>query len=102
VRRRAGLSQRALAEKTGIPQSTIGRIESGAVDPRVSTLDALLAACDYDLETVPRLGLGVDRTQIRENLRLSREARLMRATREAAVFRLFEDARRKRRDRASA
>lgn len=30
ARRSAGLSQRALAEKAGVPQSTVARIESGS------------------------------------------------------------------------
>lgn len=64
ARRRKGLTQRALAEQTGVPQSTIGRIESGAVMPRVDTLDGLLKACDENLEAMPLLGVGVDRSLI--------------------------------------
>ncbi len=44
-RRRAGLTQRELAERTGVPQSTIARIERGQTDPRASTLNALLVGC---------------------------------------------------------
>jgi transcriptional regulator with XRE-family HTH domain len=65
ARRRAGLTQRQLAAKVGIPQETIARIEAGRVDPRVGTLDRLLEGCGYALEVMPRLGIGVDRTQIR-------------------------------------
>jgi transcriptional regulator with XRE-family HTH domain len=61
----AGLSQRQLAEKSGLPQSTIGRIEAGLVDPRVGTLSKLLRACGYDLEVLERIGIGVDRTLMR-------------------------------------
>jgi transcriptional regulator with XRE-family HTH domain len=71
ARKKAGLTQRELAAKAGVPQSTIGRIESGAVDPRMETLNALLRACGYDLEVEPRLGIGVDRSQIDAMLRLS-------------------------------
>ena len=39
ARRRAGLSQRALAQRARTPQPTIARIESHAVVPRVDTLD---------------------------------------------------------------
>ena len=78
----AGLSQRALAEKSGIPQSSIARIEAGTVDPRVGTLDRLLSACGFDLEVEPRLGEGVDRSQIREMLALSPAERLARITEE--------------------
>ncbi len=75
ARRRAGLTQRQLAEKAGIPQETIARIERGRVDPRVKTLDRLLEACGWGLELEPRLGIGVDRTQIRERLALSEPER---------------------------
>jgi transcriptional regulator with XRE-family HTH domain len=71
ARRRAGLTQRALAAKAGIPQETIARIERGRVDPRVGTLDRLLEACDFGLEAMPRLGIGIDRSQIDGLLRLS-------------------------------
>lgn len=76
ARRRAGLTQRELATKSGIPQETIARVERGRADPRVNTLDRLLAACGFGLEVLPRLGIGVDRTQIRALLRLSPSERL--------------------------
>jgi transcriptional regulator with XRE-family HTH domain len=72
----AGLSQRALAKKSGIPQSSIARIEAGTIDPRVGTLDRLLCACGFDLEVEPRLGQGIDRSQIRERLALTPAERL--------------------------
>ncbi len=50
-RGRAGLTQRQLSERTGIPQSTIGRIETGLTDPRASTLNALLIGCGGSLAT---------------------------------------------------
>jgi transcriptional regulator with XRE-family HTH domain len=76
ARRRAGLTQRELAAKAGIPQETIARIERGRADPRTRTLDRLLEACGYGLESMPRLGIGVDRTQIAERLSVSMERRL--------------------------
>ncbi|MCI0582910.1 MAG: helix-turn-helix domain-containing protein [Chloroflexi bacterium] len=82
ARRSAGLTQRALAAKTGIPQETIARIEAGRSDPRVETLDRLLEGCGYGLEHLPRLGIGIDRPQIRERLAMSPGDRLMRAIRE--------------------
>ena len=86
ARLRAGLTQRQLAAKAGIPQETIARIEKGRVDPRVGTLDRLLAAADYGLEAMPRLGIGIDRPQIRERLALSPAKRLERATDEDRMF----------------
>jgi len=75
ARRRKGLTQRGLSEVTGVPQSTIGRIESGAVMPRVDTLDALLKACDENLEAMPLLGQGIDRTLISYMLAMTLEDR---------------------------
>lgn len=76
ARRRAGLTQRQLSAKAGIPQETISRIEAGRSDPRVQTLDRLLEACEMGLEVMPRLGIGIDRTQIRELLDLTPAERL--------------------------
>lgn len=82
ARRSTGLTQRALATKCGVAQETIARIESGRVDPRISTLDRLLEGCGHGLEHVPRLGIGVDRAQIRERLAMGSDERLVRAMEE--------------------
>ena len=82
ARRRAGLSQRALARLTNMPQPTIARIESHAVVPRVDTLDRLLAACGLSLSTIARPGAGIDRTQIRDLLARSPGERLGLAARD--------------------
>ena len=42
IRERAGLSQRALAKKTGVPNSTISLIESGSSNPSVGALRRIL------------------------------------------------------------
>lgn len=81
ARRRAGLSQRALAERTGIHQPEITRIETGKTDPRVGTLFRLLKACGERLETAPRLGIGIDRTMIHELRKLTPRQRLDHAVR---------------------
>lgn len=65
ARGRAGLSQRALATKAGVPQSQIARIESGRVDPAVGSLSRLLRACGTTLEAEPGTGEGVDATLFR-------------------------------------
>jgi len=65
------LTQRELAERAKVPQSQIAKIESGAIVPRVDTLDRLLEPCGEGLESSPRLGIGVDRTLARELLQLS-------------------------------
>jgi transcriptional regulator with XRE-family HTH domain len=85
------LSQRALAERAGVSLSTVARIETGRIDPRATTLRALLRACDQDIEVRPRLGLGVDRTQIRERLKLTPAERIAELTAAAAAIQRIED-----------
>lgn len=76
ARRKAGLTQRELAERAGVAQPSVARIESGAVVPRVDTLETLLRACGYTLEAQELRGVGVDTTLIDEMLELTPEARL--------------------------
>ena len=92
ARRRAGLTQRALASRSGIPQPAIARIERGTVVPRVDTLDRLLAGCGEQLGTERRPGLGIDRTAIRALLRLTPAQRLRLATREGRNLERLEQA----------
>jgi len=46
MRIRAGLTQKELAERAGVSQSLIARIERGSVDPRLSTLRRILSALE--------------------------------------------------------
>jgi transcriptional regulator with XRE-family HTH domain len=71
ARGQAGISQRELARRSGVPQAAISRMERGLVSPRVETLDRLLRSCGRDLAIVGRPGTGLDRTLIRERLRLT-------------------------------
>ena len=71
ARLRAGLTQRELARRTVVPQPAISRIERDHVSPRLDTLDVLLRGCGLALDLVERPGRSVDRTLIRERLRLS-------------------------------
>jgi transcriptional regulator with XRE-family HTH domain len=71
ARTEAGLSQRELARRSGVPQAAISRMERGVVSPRAETLDRLLRSCGRDLEVVERPGRDLDRTLIRERLRLT-------------------------------
>lgn len=50
ARRRAGLSQAALARRSGIAQSVISIYESGGRQPSVPTLAALVAATGHRLD----------------------------------------------------
>ena len=50
VRRRTGLSQRALAAKAGIPQPTIAEIEAGRREPSISLLTRLTEGAGYEVK----------------------------------------------------
>lgn len=54
ARTRARLTQRELARRTGVSQGTIARVETGETEPRLDTLEQLLAACGMSLAMVPR------------------------------------------------
>ena len=84
ARRLAGLTQRQLAVRAGVPQATVGRIETGQITPRVDTLEKLLRAAGRELNVGARPGIGVDRSQIRELLRLTPGQCLDLAARDAA------------------
>ncbi len=45
ARRRAGLSQRALARRAGTSSATLSRYEGGRLSPNVVTLNRILSAC---------------------------------------------------------
>ena len=94
ARRGAGLSQRTLAARAGIPQPTVASIERGRLNPRVDTLDRLLRAADRTLGTEPVIGEGVDVTLIQAMLRLTPAQRIRRLTTEARAMRSFDGARR--------
>jgi transcriptional regulator with XRE-family HTH domain len=49
ARRRAGLSQRQLASRSGLSQSEIARIESGVVAPSFQRVVQLVRTCGFDL-----------------------------------------------------
>ena len=53
ARHRAGLSQRALADKVGLAQSHISKIERGAVDPQITSLLEIARALSLELSLVP-------------------------------------------------
>jgi transcriptional regulator with XRE-family HTH domain len=54
AREGAGLSQRDLSARVGVPQSHISKIESGGTDLRLSSLVELARALDHDVVLVPR------------------------------------------------
>jgi transcriptional regulator with XRE-family HTH domain len=54
ARTRKGLSQRALSQLVGMPQSHISKIEAGGVDLQLSSLTELARVLELELRLVPR------------------------------------------------
>ncbi|MEX0961351.1 MAG: helix-turn-helix domain-containing protein [Simkaniaceae bacterium] len=56
IRSQLSMSQRALAKRAKVPQSTISNIESGRLQPNVSTLKKILNSmeCDLLISVLPR------------------------------------------------
>jgi transcriptional regulator with XRE-family HTH domain len=94
ARRSAGLSQRSLAQRAGVPHSTVARIELGRLAPRVDTLERILRAASRTLSSEPVLGAGEDLSLIRDRLRLTPAERARLAVREAHALARLEAARR--------
>lgn len=86
----AHLSQRQLAARAGVPQSTVARIESGRMMPRVDTLDRLLRGLGSRLGAECWEDRGVDIWLIRENLKLTPRQRVKLAVEEAHAVSRFE------------
>lgn len=55
IRKQKGLSQRQLSQIAGMPQSYLSKVESGQVDLRLSSLQAITTALDIELMLVPKL-----------------------------------------------
>jgi predicted transcriptional regulator len=96
ARRRAGLTQRDLAQRTGVAQPTIARIEGGHEVPQVDTLERLLRACGESLEVLPAAGAGVDRSSIRALLARTPAERIASLAEEAPTLERLSKARARR------
>lgn len=70
------MTQRQLAERAGVPQPAIARIERGRVTPSVATLDRLLRATGHVMDLASLEGEGVDRTLLQAALTRSPEDRV--------------------------
>jgi transcriptional regulator with XRE-family HTH domain len=82
ARRRAGLTQRELARRAGVPQPTISRIEREVVSPSVDTITPLIEACGMELLVMDQPGEGLDRSLIRQRLLMSPAERMARSVQE--------------------
>jgi uncharacterized protein len=78
ARAAAGLTQAELARRAGVKQPEIARLEAVGANPRISTLDRVVAATGHSLKLGFDRGAGIDETMIASNLRLSPAERLAR------------------------
>ncbi|MDQ3503090.1 MAG: helix-turn-helix domain-containing protein [Actinomycetota bacterium] len=79
ARRRAGLTQRELAERAGTTQSSIARWESARSEPSFANVIRLLRLCGFVLDVHLELyddGLRDDWSQAQRLLRLTPEERI--------------------------
>jgi transcriptional regulator with XRE-family HTH domain len=83
----AGLTQRQLAQRLGVTQAALARLERAGANPTVATLDRVLRAAGRRLDMrLARAEPTVDVTLLREALRLPPAARI------AAAEQLLADA----------
>jgi len=83
ARRRAGFTQAELAERAGVPKSTVGRIESGARLPSTEMVERLVRAAGLDVSvSLSEPDPGTD-SMFERTLRRSPAERLADATRVA-------------------
>ena len=54
LRKRRGLTQEKLAEKTGLSQNFIARLETGSKNPSIDTIEAIANAIGCDIEEIVR------------------------------------------------
>jgi transcriptional regulator with XRE-family HTH domain len=93
ARKSAGLTQAELAERAGVTQSVIARLERGGGNPRFLTLERVLHAAGHRLElSAVHQGLRtVDETLIAQQLALEPAERIRALdTRQKTARRLFE------------
>ena len=94
ARRRAGLSQRELARRSGVAQPTISRVESGRMSPTFDTLNALVEACGMQIAVLDRGSDGADVAMVQDLLRMTPAERLAYHSQGAGVLRRLRAAKR--------
>lgn len=88
ARKRAGLTQRELADRAGTTQSAIARLESGRTSPSFDTVLRLVRVCGYRLDVALDPYDDSDVAQAEALLRLTVDERVERLI--AVVGRLHE------------
>lgn len=77
-RKRAGLTQAELALRAGTTQPVVARLEREGANPRLDTLERVIAATGHSLELTAGPASGIDETMIVADLKLSPDERLRR------------------------
>jgi predicted transcriptional regulator len=72
ARRKAGLSQRSLAQRARTAQSVVARIESGETSPTLRTLEKLVRVAGFELELDIHQRLVFDRQMLDDVPRIRR------------------------------
>lgn len=81
IRVQLGMSQKALAKRAGVPQSTISRIEREERDANLSTLNKILSATSCDLVIVPLLQDSIDAIRRKQARRMAeKQVRYLKGT----------------------
>ena len=86
ARKRAGLSQRELAERAGTTQSAIARLETGRTTPSFDAVLRLVRLCGFDLDVMLVERDESDWAQARELLALTPAQRVVDGVRTANVM----------------
>jgi transcriptional regulator with XRE-family HTH domain len=76
ARAAAGLTQAELARRAGVKQPEIARLEAAGANPRISTLNKVVAATGHRLTLDLDSAVGIDETLIAASLRLPPAERL--------------------------
>jgi transcriptional regulator with XRE-family HTH domain len=100
ARKESGLTQAELAERAGVTQSVIARLERGGGNPTFLTLERVLHAAGHRLElSAVHQGLRtVDETLIEQQLALPPADRIRALDAHAATVRMLLNARVRRRE----
>jgi predicted transcriptional regulator len=73
-RETAGLSQRAVSAMSGVQQGQLSKIENGAVDPRLSSIEQIARSLGLELVLVPRRSLTAVQAVLDAGLEVARPA----------------------------
>lgn len=92
ARRAAGLTQAQLAERLGISQSAIAKLEREGSNPTVETLDRVLRATGHRLQLIAPAWGSIDTSLIRQALQRTPEERIKSVARWHAQLRPLQTA----------